>query len=40
MKKCNRRLNPVYWIFQGIFGLLALSACFWIPTLLYKILGG
>lgn len=40
MKKKNRRLNPIYWIFQGIFGLLALSACFWIPAIIEKILGG
>lgn len=40
MKKKNRRLNPIYWTFQGIFGLLALSACFWVPALVCKILGG
>lgn len=40
MKKSKKRLNPIYWIFQGIFGLLALFACFWIPIIVCKILGG
>lgn len=35
-----RRLNPVYWTFQGILGLLALSTCFLVPALVCKILGG
>nr|DAD70732.1 MAG TPA: FUMARATE REDUCTASE FLAVOPROTEIN [Siphoviridae sp. ctKcB20] len=39
-RKRKRRLNPIYWVFQGIFGLFALSACFWIPALVCKILGG
>ena len=40
MKKKNRRLNPVYWIFQYLGGLVAFSSLFFIPYLVEKILGG
>ena len=40
MKKRNRRLNPIYWIFQYLGGLLAIGSLFFIPTIICKILGG
>lgn len=40
MKKRLRHLNPVYWIFQYLGGLVAISILFWIPYLVGKILGG
>lgn len=39
-RKRNRRLNPVYWIFQYLGGLVAISSLFFIPYLIEKILGG
>lgn len=40
MKRRNRRLNPIYWIFQYLGGLVTISSFFWIPYLAGKILGG
>ena len=39
-RKRNRRLNPIYWIFQYLGGLVAISSLFWIPYLVNMILGG
>ena len=36
----RKRLNPIYWIFQYLGGLLAISSLFWIPAIVCKILGG
>lgn len=40
MKKCNRRLNPIYWIFQYLGGLVAFGSLFFVPYIIGKILGG
>lgn len=40
MKNKKRRLNPVYWTFQFLGGLVAISSWFWAPYLVEKILGG
>ena len=40
MKRRNRRLNPIYWIFQYLGGLLAIGSLFFIPYLINVILGG
>lgn len=40
MKKSKKRLNPVYWAFQFLGGMVALSSLFFIPYLIEKILGG
>ena len=37
MKRRKRRLNPIYWIFQFLGGLVAISSLFWIPYLVEKI---
>ena len=37
MKRRNRRLNPVYWMFQFLGGLVAIGSLFWIPYLVEKI---
>ena len=39
-RKRKRRLNPIYWIFQLLGGLLAVGSLFFIPYLVEKILGG
>lgn len=39
-RKRKRRLNPIYWIFQYLGGLVAISSLFWIPAIIVKILGG
>ena len=39
-RKRNRRLNLIYWIFQYLCGLVAISSLFWIPYLVNMILGG
>ena len=39
-RKHNRRLNPVYWIFQYLGGLVAIGSLFFIPYLVNMILGG
>ena len=40
MKKSKKRLNPIYWTFQYLGGLLAIGSLFWIPAIVCKILGG
>lgn len=40
MKKSKKRLNPIYWIFQYLGGLVAIGSLFFIPYLVCKILGG
>ena len=41
MKKSKkRRLNPIYWIFQSLGGLVAIGSLFFIPYLINMILGG
>lgn len=39
-RKRKRRLNPIYWIFQYLGGLVAIGGLFFIPYLAGKILGG
>lgn len=39
-RRRNRRLNPVYWVFQYLGGLVAIGSLFFIPYLIEKILGG
>ena len=39
MKKSRRRLNPVYWAFQFLGGLVAIGSLFFIPYIVEKILG-
>ena len=39
-RKRNRRLNPIYWIFQYLGGLLAIGSLFFIPYLINMILEG
>lgn len=36
----EKRLNPIYWIFQYLGGLVAIFGLFFIPYLIEKILGG
>lgn len=40
MKKRKRRLNPIYWAFQYLCGLIAISSLFVVPYIVGKILGG
>ena len=40
MKRRKRRLNPIYWIFQYLGGLVAIGSLFFIPYLIDMILGG
>ena len=40
MKRRKRRLNPIYWIFQFLGGLVAIGSLFFIPYLVEEILGG
>lgn len=40
MKRRKRRLNPIYWIFQYLGGLVAFGSLFFIPALVCKILEG
>ena len=40
MKKSKKRLNPIYWIFQYLGGLVAIVSLFFIPAIVCKILGG
>ena len=40
MKKSKKRLNPIYWIFQFLGGMIAFGSLFFIPYLIEKILGG
>ena len=37
MKKCKRCLNPIYWTFQFLGGLVAIGSLFWIPYIVEKI---
>ena len=37
MKKSKKRLNPIYWTFQFLGGLVAIGSLFWIPYLVEKI---
>ena len=39
-RKRKRRLNPIYWIFQYLGGLVAIGSLFFIPYLIDMILGG
>lgn len=39
-RKRNRRLNPIYWIFQFLGGLVAVGSLFFIPAIVNMILGG
>ena len=36
----QHRLNPIYWAFQFLGGLIAISSFFWIPYIVNMILGG
>ena len=36
-RKRKRRLNPIYWVFQYLGGLVAISSLLWIPYLVEKI---
>ena len=40
MKKSEKRLNPIYWIFQYLGGMVAIGSLFFIPAIVCKILGG
>ena len=37
MKRRKRRLNPIYWMFQFLGGLVAIGSLFWIPYFEKKI---
>ena len=37
MKRRKRRLNPIYWVFQFLGGLVVIGSLFWIPYLVGKI---
>ena len=36
-RKRKHRLNPIYWIFQFLGGMVAIGSLFWIPYLVEKI---
>ena len=38
-RKRKRRLNPIYWVFQYLGGLVAIVSLFFIPYIVEKILG-
>ena len=40
MKKRKRRLDSVYWTFQFLCGMVVFGSLFFIPAIVYKILGG
>lgn len=40
MKKSKKRLNPIYWTFQFLGGMVAFGSLFFIPYLAAKVLGG
>ena len=40
MKKSKKRLNPIYWIFQFLGGMVAIGSLCFIPYLINMILGG
>ena len=35
--KRRKRLNPIYWVFQFLGGLVVIGSLFWIPYLVEKI---
>ena len=39
-RRRNRRLNPIYWIFQYLGGMVAIGSLFFISAIVCKILGG
>ena len=39
-RRRKRRLNPIYWIFQYLGGLVAFGSLFWIPYIVNMIVGG
>ena len=39
MKKSKKRLNPIYWIFQYLGGLLAVGSLFFVPYIVETIVG-
>ena len=39
-RKRKRRLNPIYWIFQYLVGLVAIGSMFLIPYIVNMIVGG
>ena len=39
-RKRNRRLNPIYWVFQFLGGLVSVGSLFFIPYIVEKIVGG
>ena len=39
-RKRNRRLNPIYWVFQFLGGLISVGSLFFIPYIVEKIVGG
>ena len=39
-KRRKLRLNPIYWAFQFLGGLVAFGSLFWIPAIVCKILVG
>lgn len=39
-RKRKRCLNPIYWTFQFLGGMVAFGSLFFIPYLVEKILGG
>lgn len=39
-RKRKRRLNPIYWIFQYLCGIVAIGSLFFIPAIVNMILGG
>ena len=39
-RRRNRRLNPIYWTFQFLCGMVAIGSLFFIPVIVCKILGG
>ena len=40
MKRRKRSLNPIYWTFQFLGGLVAIGSMFWIPYIIGETLGG
>ena len=40
MKRRKRHLNPIYWTFQYVGGLVAIGSLFFIPYFVCKIFGG
>ena len=38
-RKRNRRLNPIYWVFQFLGGLVSVGSLFFVPYIVEKIVG-